>query len=65
MRNLTTDDIRKMLGEGSMYYGKKVSELSDDEVVQCFGTILMTGYNHAYSKHYSSIYSSIMDEPRY
>lgn len=63
MRVLTTDDLRKMLevNKDIKYFGLYPDEMSDEEVIETFGKVLMQAFLHSNSKHYYSI----LDEPRF
>jgi len=65
MKNLTTHDLihilRIAMGDEGKWRGIYISLLDDEQVTQAFGELLKSCFQHATSKHYTSM----MDEPRY
>lgn len=43
MKQLTTDDLRKILGHKE-YWGSRAPELNDEEIIELFGKILRKTY---------------------
>lgn len=64
MKQLTTDDLRNILSglaTDFKYKGQSIKDLDDAKVVEAFSFAFRLAFQHANSRHYTSI----MDEPRY